>query len=150
MLHTLIQGTKATKRLIIDSIIATVQQPGSVPPEEVPALMDILRESVEEQSACARRFRRIVTVSTAIGRWIRVPMTNLRGARNVFFKASERDEGEAERQRRLDLGFKPDRGFEEEAKEYFEQKWQQQQLVPHHQRQRSATPSRGRSHRQGS
>lgn len=46
MLYTLIvQGTKETKRLIIDAIIATVQQPGSVPPEEVPELMDILRES---------------------------------------------------------------------------------------------------------
>ena len=34
MLHTLIlQGTKATKRLIIDSIIATVQQPEAFRPK---------------------------------------------------------------------------------------------------------------------
>ena len=142
MLHTLIlQGTKATKRLIIDSIIATVQQPGSVPPEEVPALMDILRESAEEQLTLVQGGSDAFALQSALqfGRWIRVPMTNLRGARNVFFKAQQRrDEERAERQRRLDLGFKPDRGFEEEAKEYFEQKRQQQQLVQHHQRQQKA------------
>ena len=40
MLHTLIlDGSGDVKKIIISSIISTVQQPGSVPPEDVPALM---------------------------------------------------------------------------------------------------------------
>ena len=54
-------------------------------------------------------------------------MTMLRGARNVFFKAQQiRDQEKIERLRRLDIGLKPDKGFEEEARLYFEQKRKQE------------------------
>ena len=50
MLHTLIiKGKREVKKIIISAIIEQVQQPGSVPPEDVPALMEILRSTAEEQ-----------------------------------------------------------------------------------------------------
>ena len=50
MLHTLIiKGSTKVKKIIISAIIQQVQQPGSVPPEDVPALMQILRSTAEEQ-----------------------------------------------------------------------------------------------------
>ena len=50
MLHTLIlEGRADVKKIIIGAIISTVQQPGSQPPEDVPALMNILRSTAEEQ-----------------------------------------------------------------------------------------------------
>jgi len=50
MLHTLIiEGSTEVKKIIISAIITQVQQPGSVPPEDVPALMTILKSTAEEQ-----------------------------------------------------------------------------------------------------
>ena len=50
MLHTLVlEGKAEVKQMIISAIIRTVQQPGSTPPEDVPALMAILRSAAEEQ-----------------------------------------------------------------------------------------------------
>lgn len=50
MLHALImQGRTDVKQIIISAIISTVQQPGSMPPSDVPALMNILRSAAEEQ-----------------------------------------------------------------------------------------------------
>ena len=49
-LHTLIiEGSTEVKKIIISAIITQVQQPGSVPPEDVPALMTILKSTAEEQ-----------------------------------------------------------------------------------------------------
>ena len=49
-LHALImQGRTDVKQIIISAIISTVQQPGSMPPSDVPALMNILRSAAEEQ-----------------------------------------------------------------------------------------------------
>ena len=58
-LRTLMDGTKDVRDLIIDSIIATVQKPGSVPPEDVPELTEPLRRGpaqniVARWQICAR------------------------------------------------------------------------------------------------
>ena len=61
MLHTLIiKGRKEVKKIIISAIIEQVQRPGSTPPEDVPALMEILRRTAEEQLEGARWYDSIV------------------------------------------------------------------------------------------
>jgi hypothetical protein len=131
MLHTLIlQGSGATKRVIISAIIKTVQQPGSVPPEEVPALMTILRSAAEEQLALVQTGSDESALRSALefGRWIKVPTIMLGEARNVFKASQEARKKEAlQRQRRLSLGLAPEAGHEQEAEEWQNQKKSQRQ-----------------------
>ena len=90
MLHTLIlEGKPEVKRIIISAIISTVQQPGSVPPEEVPALMTILRSAAEEQLSLGQHGENVSALQSALefGRWIKVPAIMLGEARNTFRKA---------------------------------------------------------------
>lgn len=72
MLHTLIiEGSEAVKKIIISAIIAQVQQPGSVPPEDVPALMTILKSTAEEQLTLVQKAEDHSALQAALqfGRW---------------------------------------------------------------------------------
>ena len=92
MLHQLIlEGRSDVKQLIISAIIATVQQPGSTPPEDVPALMAILRSAAEEQLHLVQREENVSALQAALefGRWIKVPTIMLGEARNNFRAAQE-------------------------------------------------------------
>lgn len=92
MLHMLIlDGRPEVKRIIISAIISTVQQPGSVPPEEVPALMEILKSAAEEQLSLVQRGDNISALQAALefGRWIKVPAIMLGEARNNFRAAQD-------------------------------------------------------------
>lgn len=73
MLHTLImEGSESVKKVIINAIIATVQQPGSKPPRDVPALMTILRSAAQEQLDMVQRGDDYGALNMALefGRWI--------------------------------------------------------------------------------
>ena len=75
MLHELIvHGQAEVKQKIISAIIATVQQPGSTPPEDVPALMTILRSAAEEQLLLVQELDSLSALLSALefGRWIKV------------------------------------------------------------------------------
>ena len=76
VLHELIlHGSGDVKQKIISAIIATVQQPGSTPPEDVPALMTILRSAAEEQLMLVQELDSLSALLSALefGRWIKVP-----------------------------------------------------------------------------
>ena len=101
MLHQLIlEGSGRVKQIIISAIIATVQQPGSKPPEDVPALMTILRSAAEEQLSLVQSVDNFAALQSALdfGRWIKVPPIMLGMARNNFLAAQE------ERKRKLKAG----------------------------------------------
>jgi hypothetical protein len=67
MLFTLIQdGGAHVKKIIISAIIEKVQEPNTVPPEEVPALMDILRAAAEEQLFLVRSGTDASALSSAL------------------------------------------------------------------------------------
>ncbi|KOO32431.1 hypothetical protein Ctob_007992 [Chrysochromulina tobinii] len=108
MLHTLIlQGKDEVKKIIIGAIISTVQQPGSKPPEDVPALMQILRSTAEEQLTLVQQGNDQQALQSALefGRWIKVPTIMLGEARNNFKAAlDKRRHVEAQRLRRLEMG----------------------------------------------
>lgn len=108
MLHTLIlEGRSDVKQLIISAIISTVQQPGSVPPEDVPALMTILRSAAEEQLEIVRSGDDNAALQSALefGRWIKVPAIMLGEARNHFkAKQLERKREMKMMKRRMELG----------------------------------------------
>ena len=81
-----------------------------MPPEEVPALMEILRAAAEEQLSLVRTGTDASALNSALefGRWIKVPAGMLAEARNAF-KAAQ-DERERERLnelRRSALGYAP-------------------------------------------
>ena len=72
MLHTMIvEGRTEVKKIIISAIIAQVQQPGSVPPEDVPALMTILKSTAEEQLTLVQKAEDHSALQAALqfGRW---------------------------------------------------------------------------------
>ena len=108
MLHTLIlEGRADVKRLIISAIISSVQQPGSIPPEDVPALMIILRSAAEEQLELVRNGDDAAALQSALefGRWIKVPAIMLGEARNQFRTAQEkRKKDEKQAKRRIEMG----------------------------------------------
>ena len=108
MLHTLIlQGKKEVKKIIINAIISTVQQPGSKPPEDVPALMKILRSTAEEQLSLVQHGTDHLALNSALefGRWIKVPTIMLGEARNNFKATKEKNrKEEVQRLRRLEMG----------------------------------------------
>ena len=110
MLHTLIQiDSGEVKKLIINAIIATVQQPGSQPPDDVPALMAILRSAAEEQLALVQSGEdpQALQMALEFGRWIKVPTILLGEARNRFKAAADaRREAEKTRARRAQMGMK--------------------------------------------
>lgn len=114
MLHTLIQiDSGEVKKLIINAIIATVQQPGSQPPDDVPALMAILRSAAEEQLALVQSGDDASALQMALefGRWIKVPTILLGEARNRFKAAADtRREAEKTRARRAQMGMTPGGG----------------------------------------
>ena len=92
VLHQLILlGSGVVKQKIISTIIATVQQPGSTPPEDVPALMTILRSAAEEQLALVQKLDSLSGLLSALefGRWIKVPALKLGEARKNFMTAQE-------------------------------------------------------------
>ena len=92
VLHELILlGSGEVKQKIISAIIATVQQPGSTPPEDVPALMTILRSAAEEQLMFTQKLDSLSALLSAIefGRWIKVPTIKLGEARRNFMNAQE-------------------------------------------------------------
>ena len=92
VLHELILlGSGEVKQKIISAIIATVQQPGSTPPEDVPALMTILRSAAEEQLTLVQELDSLSALLSAIefGRWIKVPTIKLGEARKNFMSAQE-------------------------------------------------------------
>ena len=92
VLHELILlGSGEVKQKIISAIIATVQQPGSTPPEDVPALMTILRSAAEEQLMFTQKLDSLSALLSAIefGRWIKVPTIKLGEARKNFMNAQE-------------------------------------------------------------
>ena len=92
VLHELILlGSGVVKQKIISAIIATVQQPGSVPPEDVPALMTILRSAAEEQLMLVQQLDSLSGLLSALefGRWIKVPIIKLGEARKNFMTAQE-------------------------------------------------------------
>lgn len=118
MLHTLIiKGKREVKRIIISAIIEQVQQPGSVPPEDVPALMEILRSTAEEQLGLVTSGNDEKALASALqfGRWVKLPALMLGEARNNFKLsqdfAKERDK---QRKRRIELGLPPDDGGTEQ------------------------------------
>lgn len=108
MLHTLIiKGSTKVKKVIISAIIQQVQQPGSVPPEDVPALMDILRSTAEEQLSLVQGGTDESALQAALGfgRWIKLPTLMLGEARNAFKEAQAAVAKEAQRHaRRAVLG----------------------------------------------
>ena len=84
-----------------------MQQPGSKPPEDVPALMAILRSTAEEQLTLVQHGGDYQALQSALdfGRWIKVPTIMLGEARNNFKSAmDERRKEEMHRQRRLQMG----------------------------------------------
>ena len=91
----------------ISAIIDQVQQPGSVPPEDVPALMTILRSTAIEQLSLVQGGTDDAALQAALGfgRWVKLPTLMLGEARNAF-KASKDQlkREEKQRQRRLELG----------------------------------------------
>ena len=112
MLHTLLlEGKAETKKVIISSIIATVQQPGSTPPEDVPALMTILRSAAEEQISYVEQGTDAAALQAALdfGRWVKMPAIRLGEARNLFkARVDARKKDERARTRRAGLGLKVD------------------------------------------
>ncbi len=108
MLHTLIiKGKKEVKKVIISAIIEQVQQPGSTPPEDVPALMEILRRTAEEQLEIVTSGSDEKALGSALqfGRWVRLPALMLGEARNNFKQAQDfAKKRELELQRRRELG----------------------------------------------
>jgi len=112
MLHTLIiKGRKEVKKIIISAIIEQVQRPGSTPPEDVPALMEILRRTAEEQLEIVTSGSDEKALASALqfGRWVKLPALMLGEARNNFKQSQELvKKREAERQRRRGLGLPDD------------------------------------------
>lgn len=108
MLHTLIiEGSEAVKKIIISAIIAQVQQPGSVPPEDVPALMTILRSTAEEQLTLVQKAEDYSALQAALqfGRWIKLPTLMLGEARINFKKTQDAKKKEQlNNLRKLQLG----------------------------------------------
>ena len=108
MLHTLIiEGSEAVKKIIISAIIAQVQQPGSVPPEDVPALMTILRSTAEEQLTLVQKAEDYSALQAALqfGRWIKLPTLMLGEARINFKKTQDAKKKEQlHNLRKLQLG----------------------------------------------
>ena len=102
MLHQLIlEGRTDVKQIIISAIIATVQQPGSQPPSDVPALMAILRSAAEEQLSLVQKMDNVAALNSALefGRWIKVPTIMLGEARNNFNKANAERKRKANNER---------------------------------------------------
>ena len=92
MLHTLIiEGNTTVKKTIIHAIIEQVQQPGSVPPKDVPALMTILQSTAKEQLALVQDGQDESSLQAALGfgRWVKLPTLMLGEARNAFKEARE-------------------------------------------------------------
>ena len=92
MLHSLIDsGTTNVKKVIISAIIQQVQQPGSVPPEDVPALMTILRSTALEQLSLVQYGddEKALDAALGFGRWIKLPTLMLGEARNAFKAAQD-------------------------------------------------------------
>ena len=84
-----------------------MQQPGSKPPEDVPALMQILRSTAEEQLTLVQQGNDQQALQSALefGRWIKVPTIMLGEARNNFKAAlDKRRHVEVQRLRRLEMG----------------------------------------------
>eukprot|EP00325_Prymnesiales_sp_UTEX-LB-985_P033626 CAMPEP_0174727466 /NCGR_PEP_ID=MMETSP1094-20130205/49826_1 /TAXON_ID=156173 /ORGANISM="Chrysochromulina brevifilum, Strain UTEX LB 985" /LENGTH=482 /DNA_ID=CAMNT_0015929211 /DNA_START=135 /DNA_END=1580 /DNA_ORIENTATION=- len=108
MLETLVlEGKSDVKQHIISAIVRTVQQPGSMPPDDVPALMAILTTAAEEQLSFAMHGDDAATLQSAIefARWIRVPTIKIGEARNHFKANMEERRRKAEREsRRAQLG----------------------------------------------
>lgn len=112
MLTTLLDGDDGDiKQVIISAIIATVHQPGSKPPREVPALMTILRAAAEEQLVAVQRGNDAAALHSSIefGRWVGIRTIKLGEARNIFRSQQERKAtAELSRARHLALGLPGD------------------------------------------
>ena len=120
------------KKVIISAIIEQVQQDragGGHPPEDVPALMTILRSTAQEQLSLVQSGTDEKAMQAALGfaRWIKLPTLLLGEARNAFKAAREREEKDRqqhERRRQLGLESSPapgsaggHEGWEEEGEQ---------------------------------
>lgn len=148
MLYTLIQeGGAEVKSIIISAIIEKVQEPNTVPPDEVPELMTILRSAAEEQLAMVREGTDGQALASALefGRWIKVPAGMLAEARNMFKAAQDGREKELQNQRRrAALGFvTANQELDAEAKKRSGSKASAQPTLEGATRTSSASPSAG-------
>lgn len=122
MLHTLIvEGKTEVKRIIISAIIEQVQQPGSVPPKDVPALMEILQSTAREQLSLVQDGKSEAALQAALGfgRWINLPTLMLGEARNAFKAARDglkKEERHLMRQRAMGMAAKSGLADEERRK----------------------------------
>ena len=103
-------------RMCLDNVacavvaVATVQEPGSMPPEDVPDLMTVLRVAAEEQLVLVQKAHDHDALHSALefGKWIKVPTKMLVVARNTFKgNQFERDKALREYERRVEMGLAP-------------------------------------------
>lgn len=123
----------SVKKIIISSIIEHVQQPGSTPPDNVPALMTILRSTAQEQLSLVQHGTSESELQAALGfgRWVRLPTLLLGEARNAFKLAQYEVQKERKRVlRRAQMGIDSAGLTPDEIKHEMEQLGDNRSLSP--------------------